>query len=657
MKNINSAEINQWFAEINQLILEGRIDLAKSKFSEALLQPIIDAYTANLLGLVANSLNELNQAEVIYRLGIQLDPKFLPLYSNLGNLLAKKGSLIDAVNIYQEGMSCPGDQAELLVNFGLTLSYLGKNDDAVYILNKAIGLRPDFIEAHLNLGLVLTQQTRYADAAACFHRVLAINPNHSGAHNGLGLIAHQQGYVTKAEQSYERAIQVDSSDLRGKVNLANILLEGGRQSDAVKMLKKIVSADSSQRDACSNFLMCLQYDANASVAEMLDWAIKLNPPNATIFQFNRNLQKNRLLAVEKPILGFVSADFRAHPVGWFLKAIFPILKKKYQIIAYANQSASDFITEEISRHIDGWVPILGISDFQVAEKIRADRVDMLFDLSGHTSGNRLGVFSLRAAPVQISWLGYFATTGLPEMDYILMDKEHVPDGKEKYFSERVMYLDPIRLCYSPPSYAPAVQPSPNILNGYITFGSFNNSSKLNEFTIDIWAKILNQLPSSRLILKWKTYIDLGMRSRIRAMFVNRGVAPGRIQFSGVSTHDAMLAEYSEIDIALDPYPFTGATTTCEALWMGVPVVSLRGERPVSCQSAAMLNVLGLGDLIADSAQVYVDKAINLANDRARLNLLRDQLRGRLLSSSLCNPEMFTNSLINVIEQIRSSYTS
>lgn len=657
MPNIAPSNNAQWFDEINHLISNGQIELAQSKFSDRLQHPYKDAYSANLLGLVASSLGDLPQAESIYRAGINLDPQFLPLYSNLGNLLAKKGSLNDAVAIYQVGLSCPGDHAELLVNLGLTLSYLGQSDDAVHALNRAIRLRPSFIEAHLNLGLVLIQQARYADAASCFHKVIALNPNHSGAHNGLGLIAHQQGYVTKAEQSYMKAVQVDSVDQRGKINLANIFLEGSLQGQAIKTLKKIVTADIKQRDACSNFLMCLQYDANTSIEDIFNWSIKLNPPSPTVFKFNSQLHRNRLLAIDKPILGFVSADLKAHPVGWFLKSIFPILKKYYRIFVYANQSASDFITDEIRRHVDSWIPILGISDLQVAEKIRHDHVDILFDLSGHTSGNRLGVFSLRSAPIQISWLGYFATTGISEMDYILMDREHVPNGSEKFFSEKIKFLDPIRLCYSPPSYAPDVAAPPSIMNKYITFGSFNNSSKMNEFTVDMWAKLLNQLPTSRLILKWKTYIDLGMRFRIRAMFLEKGIAPGRIQFSGVSTHDAMLAEYAEIDIALDPYPFTGATTTCEALWMGVPVVTLRGDRPVSRQSAAMLNVLGLDSLVADNVDAYVKKALALSEDADKLSLLRNQLRNKLVQSALCDPTFLTEDLIKNLKEICADYTS
>lgn len=645
-----------WFLEINRLAAEGRKDDARLLFSETLPQLEKNAYHLNLLGLIAALLGESTLAESLYRDGINLDSNFLPLYSNLGNLLAQNGGLVDAVDIYHRGMGCPGNKTELLINLGLTLSYLGRNDDAIQALGSAIKLKPDFLEAHLNLGLVLMSQGRYVDAAASFHQVISINPNHPGAHNGLGLISHQQGYISGAEMSYRKSLQISPDDLKTKINLANILLEGSCQSEAIKVLKEVINHPN-QKDACSNFLMCMQYDANVSSKEMFDWAVKLNPPNKMVFKFKSDLLKKKIQSSDKLTLGFVSADFRAHPVGWFLKSIFPLLKDKYKIIAYANQSVDDFITKELKQHSHDWVQILGMSDIQAAEKIRHDGVDLLFDLSGHTSGNRLGIFSLRSAPIQISWLGYFATTGLPEMDYLLMDREHVPPNFEEFFSEDLRFLDPTRLCYSPPAYAPGISPPPVLLNKYITFGSFNNSSKLNSFTVALWSDLMNKLPSSRLILKWKTFIDFGMRSRIRAMFMEHGIAPGRIQFSGVSTHDVMLAEYSEIDIALDTYPFTGATTTCEALWMGVPVITLRGERAVSRQSSSMLNVLGLSQLVADSHDEYISHAINLAGDLERLVHLRDNLRGMLSASALCNPKIITSSLVKIVDEITASYTS
>jgi predicted O-linked N-acetylglucosamine transferase (SPINDLY family) len=362
------------------------------------------------------------------------------------------------------------------------------------------------------------------------------------------------------------------------------------------------------------------------------------------------------LAVDKPIIGFVSADFKAHPVGWFLKAILPKLREKYHIYAYANQSNCDFLTQEIISNVDRWNVVLGISDDYLANKIREDRVDILVDLSGHTSGNRLGVFSLRAAPIQVSWLGYFSTTGISEMDYVFMDEEHVPNELEKFFSEKVMRINPIRLCYSPPVYAPEVAALPMKLNGYVTFGSFNNSSKLNDFTIQMWSKILKDIPNSRLILKWRTFADFGMRSRVRSDFLKYGIEPGRLQFSQSSSHDIMLAEYSEIDIALDPYPFTGATTTCEAMWMGVPVITLRGDKPVSRQSSAMLKAVGLENLIADSVDQYIQIAKKLASDTAKLSQIRSTLRLKLKDSYLCEPGKFTDGLLTAFEKTIIDYT-
>jgi len=645
-----------WFSNLNRIIDQGKFDQAVSSINELLPQANNNAYVCNLLGLVASRINDQKLAEFLYRKGIELDPRLPSLYTNLGNLLAQRGSLEEAVNIYRAGMTQAGYQVELFINLGLTLNYLGRTDEAIHALKNAINMDPNFIEAHLNLGLVYVAQSRYAEAAASFQTILSLNPNNSSAYNGLGLVGHQQGYVTKTEDAYRNALRLNPDDAQGKINLANILLESGRQKESIDLLKEVLK-DPTKRDAASNFLMALQYDAATNPSEILDWAKRLNPPHQHAYKFNQKVQSARLKAVDKPILGLLSADLKAHPVGWFLRSVIPELKKRFKIIAYANQSSQDFITADLRSHVDAWNIVLGISDEQLAHKIREDRVDILVDLSGHTSGNRLGVFALRAAPIQVSWLGYFSTTGVPEMDYILMDKEHVPEDNQTFFSEKVIYLDPIRLCYSAPAYAPSVSDSPALLNKYITFGSFNNSSKINVFTIEMWSRLLVKMPNSRLILKWKTFSDFGMRQRIRKIFTEHGVEPGRIQFSGSSSHDVMLAEYSEIDIALDPYPFTGATTTCEAMWMGVPVVTLRGAKPVSRQSSAMLKALSLDHLIADSVEEYVASAMKLASDIQALNQLRHSLRHQLADSYLLDPVRFSKSLVEAFELMIHDYTS
>jgi predicted O-linked N-acetylglucosamine transferase (SPINDLY family) len=339
-------------------------------------------------------------------------------------------------------------------------------------------------------------------------------------------------------------------------------------------------------------------------------------------------------------------------VGWFLKSVLPRLRPHLSLVAFANQYQHDPVTQELQASVERWVCIAGYSDEQVLQIIRSQEFDVLIDLSGHTAGHRLGVFAQRAAPLQLSWLGYFATTGLAQMDHILLDSEHAPADCHALFSEQVAWVEPIRMCFSPPAYAPAVQPAPCLDNGIVTFGSFNNTGKITQTTLDLWAAVLRAVPDSRLHLKWKNLIEPALKKELRQQFSRRGVSPSRLILFGASSHQAMLEEYGDIDIALDTFPFSGGTTTCEALWMGVPVVTLRGDRPVARQTAAMLRAIGLAELAADTPDQLVDVCVRLAADRQRLSTLRQQMRSRMQASALFDADQFAQAFLSALRGLR-----
>jgi protein O-GlcNAc transferase len=265
----------------------------------------------------------------------------------------------------------------------------------------------------------------------------------------------------------------------------------------------------------------------------------------------------------------------------------------FKIIAYSDREQADAMTIRIRQNVDEWRNAVGKDDEELALQIEKDRVDVLIDLAGHTAGNRLKMFARRIATLQVSWLGYSATTGVPAMDVVLMDDYIAPEDCNKYFTEKLVRLEGLRFCYTPPVYAPEVAPSPFLKNGYLTFGCFNNLAKLTPLVIQSWASILNALPQSRLILKWKSLGDQETARRIQLKFENYGVAPKRIECRGWSKHAAMLAEYSDVDVALDPFPFSGGLTSCDALYMGVPVITMPSELPISRQTGSFLNAIGL----------------------------------------------------------------
>lgn len=560
--------------------------------------------------------------------------------------VALSGALEEAVGHFQRALQHFGYRADLLTNLGLTFTRLGRSDEAVHALRNALLLDPRLREAHLNLGLTLLGQRRFEEAAAVFQGALAIYPNDGGALDGLGLIAHQQGYLHKAQSYYKQALAADPDNEQSRLNLANSLLEGMRSEEGLALMRGMAQAGCSSTIA-SNYLMSLQYSDRVSAAQILQETLRVRgAPVAPDVAWPATASR-----AARPKVGLVSGDFKAHPVGWFLKGVIPHLAQAFELYAYANQTQEDQVTGQLRPHMHQWRAIAGLSDTQACALIRSDGLDLLIDLSGYTSGHRLDVFERRAAPRQASWLGYFGTTGISQMDYILLDAEHAPHAHQANFSERIVHIDPIRMCFSPPSYAGAVSPPPCRRNGVITFGSFNNTAKINHTTVAMWARCLNAVAHSRMIIKWKSLVEPATKNRIRDLFADHGINPSRLYFQSASAHDAMLEEYSEVDIALDTFPFTGGTTTCEALWMGVPVVTCRGDRPVSRQSAAMLAAVGLGELAADTVDEFEAIVVRLCRNVEYLDAMRQGMRERLGQSPLFDAQRFAQTFIPVLRDI------
>jgi predicted O-linked N-acetylglucosamine transferase (SPINDLY family) len=344
-------------------------------------------------------------------------------------------------------------------------------------------------------------------------------------------------------------------------------------------------------------------------------------------------------------VGYVSADFCQHTVGLFVKHVLEAHDPSRMVaFAYNASFVKDWVTDAIQATTK-FRDVATMDDPALAALIRQDEIDVLVDLSGHTAGSRLAVFAYRPASVQVSWLGYFATTGLACVDAVLLDDWHAPPGTEAQFIEPVVRLPGGRFCYQPVPWAPAkVAPPPCLATRHITFGSFNNTAKFNDGVFDLWARILSAVPDSHLVLKWRTFNDDALCQSVRAAFAQRGIAASRLDLRGPSFHAGLLEEYAGIDIALDPFPFTGGLTSCEALWMGVPVVTWPQGRVVSRQTFALLSAIGLPELAAKDGDDYVCIAIALARDCQQLAAMRGMIRERMRSSSLMNAAGFVHSL-------------
>ncbi|WP_158813649.1 glycosyltransferase family 41 protein [Methylocapsa sp. S129] len=587
----------------------GRSDIAVAMIANAIALKGREPAFHDSLGVALNAQRRFDEAAASHRRALAINPNFAAARCNLGNVLKEQGKSREAEIAYRRALALEPGLVAAHNGLGCALKDLGHPQEAEVSFRRAIALQPDYVNAHSNLGAALTDQGKLDEAASSFRTALRLHPGNVNAHYNLGATLRLQGKSAEAATSYEQALLLNPDF----------------------------------PEAHSSLLMTQNYDGRVSNAELLATARRFGARFegcAAARAFTNDRSVNRRLRI-----GYVSGDFRNHPVGFLLARVLETHDRgAVEVFCYANQTEVDDMTRRLQAAAGHWRDILRMSDSDAAALIQDDRIDILVDLSGHTANNRLPLFALRPAPVQVSWLGYFGTTGLGAMDYLLMDEAAVPHGEERWYTETVVRLPHGRFCYAPPDYAPLPVDPPSRRQSYVTFGSFNNMSKVGPEVVGLWAEVLRAAPTSKLILKWKSLDDQNERRRVSDAFIAAGVAAERLDLRGASPHPEMLAQYGAIDIALDPFPFGGGLTSCEALWMGVPVVTLPGDRPASRQTIGFLNLLGLGDYAARSLAEYVACATALAADPNRLTEIRRALRSRMAASSLCNGALFTPTL-------------
>ena len=595
----------------NVLCHQEKYDDAILHYKTALrLNPSLAALCNNNLGILYKMTGRLEEAISHFREAVRLNPNLAEAYSNLGNIYSDKGLLEQALESSHEAVRLDPHNAMAHNNLGKLLKMLGRNDDALAQYHEALRLNPSLAEAHNNLGIIFLEQSRFHDASLRFQEALRLNPTLLLAYNNLGNVYTRQGKHDEALRCFQEALRLDPQDAVAHSNLL--------------------------------FLLCYRQDYSLPelLSEHVRWGDIHGHSVADLTEHRNDNNENKRLR-----LGYVSADFRNHPIGVFIEQVLAHHdKNQFEVYCYSNQSINDDLTTRLQRHADHWCNIIGQPDDVVAQHIRQDGIDILVDLAGHSSGNRLLAFALKPAPVQVTWIGYIATTGLKAIDYILGDRFVIPPGDERYYVEQVVRLPHSFLCFTPPNLPIEVTPLKASPDSGITFGCFNNTAKLTSEVVRIWARLLKTIPGSRLFLKSQGFSDEITREHFRSQFAERGITPDCLLFSGQSPRDEYLAAYHDVDIGLDPFPFNGGTTTVEALWMGVPVISMRGDRFVSRMGASILSTVGLGEYVADNEEDYIAKATTLASDLTRLAELRSQLRTQLLNSPLCDGPGFTRDL-------------
>jgi protein O-GlcNAc transferase len=626
-------------------IQAGRADLAVELIGRAIQQNGHNPGYFSNLGTALRRLGRFDEAVAAYRRVVGITPHEAEAHYNLATALFDRGDLDESIAACRHAIRIKPDYAEAHYDLGFALSVQGKLDESIAAYRQAIRIKPNFAGAHGGLGVVLYGQGKLEESIAAYRQAVRIKPDYAEAQLNLGIALYRQGKLDEAIAASSSAIRINGDFADAHHILGNALLAQGKVDAAADAYRRVIALRPNQADAGGCLLLCMNYDSRLSKAQLVEahhaWGQRYGVAALPAAHANDRNVRRRLK------VGYVSPDFRQHSVASFLE---PLLRshdrQEVEVFCYAEVMSPDATTERFKRLADGWLETVGMPDASLAERIRLDGIDILVDLAGHTARNRLTVFARKPAPVQVTWLGYPNTTGLKAIDYRLVDAVTDPEEEaDAWASETLIRLADGFLCYGAPRDAPEPAAPPCLATGIVTFGSFNNPSKLSAATLDTWATLLARLPDARLLLKGEWFADPVTCDLFRNRLGSRGIVAERIELAPMLADTAAhLGLYDRIDIALDPFPYNGTTTTCEASWMGVPVITLRGDRHAGRVGASLLTQLGLTELIAGSVEEYVEIAVALAVDQARLGELRRTLRPRLATSPLGDATAFARKI-------------
>jgi len=604
---------------------QGRLDEAGEAYRSALRLRADDAGAWFQFGTLLVAQGRMDQAIEVFRQVLAVQPDHVEAQIHLGNALKTGGDAAGATAAYQRVLELDPANVVALNNFGNLLQGAGLLGEAEALYRRLLAVRTDHPGALGNLGNVLQSQGRFDEALACYRRALTGTPGDPVPHHNLATALKRMNRLGEAVAEYRRALDLDPDYAEALSGLGAALQAQGHVAAAVPLYERALTLAPGFPEPLNHLMFALNALPDVTGADLLAAARRWTAawPAVPVVTGHANSPDP-----ERPLrIGYVSPDFRHHPVGYFLTAVLGHHDPAaVEIHCYSNSRVIDDITLRIQGAVTGWRPIFALDDAAVAALIQADGIDILVDLSGHMADHRLPLFQRRPAPVQATWLGFFCSTGLDAIDHIIADPTIIRPEDEACYSERVWRLPGCYLCFDGgPIDLPTV-PLPAGESGPITFGCLNRRDKMSEPSIAAWAEILRRVPFARLLLKTAGFSDETTRLDMLAAFERYGIGAGRLLIEGATPRRAHLEAYHRVDLALDPFPYTGATTSAESLWMGVPLVTLRGKTFVGRVSASMLQAVGRSELIADDVAAYIDLAVALANDRQRLAGLRQGLR-------------------------------
>ena len=645
-----------WKVLATVLKLTGRLSESLMPIKKCVQLEPNNAEVHNSLGIILYKLNKLDESELSLKKAIKLKPEYAEGYYNLGITLNEQGRLNEAEKSYKQAIKLKPNFVLAHNNLGGVLKQLGNLEEAIVSYSEAIKLKASYFEAYINLGVTLKELNKLDESELSLKKAIKLKPEYAEGYYNLGITLNEQGRLNEAEKSYKQAIKLKPNFVLAHNNLGGVLKQLGNLEEAIVSYSEAIKFDSNFSQAYSNKNLCFHYSSSYS----------------PLFIYKQHLEFEKQfgkLSIDRPLIsplkknnaerlrvGYVSADFRKHSVAFFFE---PLLKNHnshiVETFCYYNNNVIDSTTKRLMTTCDHWRSIFDLTDKNVINLIKNDKIDILVDLSGHSKGNRLLVFSQKPSPLQVTWLGYPNTTGLSAIDYRFTDKIADPIGEaDDLNSETLLRLPNGFLCYKGNENIVSNKTLPQNNHQQVTFGSFNNEAKITSTVIKIWSKILHAVPNSRLILKFSNFNN--DTNRYHELFTKEGITKERIEiYKRAAKIEDHLSLYNIIDICLDPFPYNGTTTTCEALWMGAPVITLIGDSHVSRIGASILTNIGLTDFIANDTNNYIDLAVEMSANTKYLREIRKNLRERMLKASICDAPSFARDIEATYQSIWLEY--
>ena len=627
------------------LVAWGKFKEAITACRQAIALNPNNAEPYNNLGLALQAQGQLTEAMTSYQQAIAIKPNFADAYSNLGELLREQGQIAEAIANYQQALAINPQFAKAHNNLGLALKEQGQFQAAVTHYQRALAIDPNYVKAYFNLGTLLFSRRELESASRCFAKLIAIKPDYLEAYTSLTSILFEQGKLDETIDYCQRALTVDENCAEIHITLAGTWFRLGKLEAVVKHYRQALTIQPDNYMAHSGLLMAMHYsmdyDMPALFAEHLRFAKQhVKPLQKLIRPHHNNKSWQRRLKI-----GYVSPDFRYHSTTFYME---PVLAAhhhdEFEIFVYADVLTPDAATQRLQGYVDHWRDLINLSDEQVAEQIRADQIDILVDLAGHTDRHRLLVLARKPAPIQVTYLGYAGTTGVATIDYKLTDEVIDPPGEtESYHTEELVRLPVYRIISFNEQNSPPINLLPALQAKHITFASFNNFSKVTPYIINIWAKILTTLANARLLIVVKDADKESTQQQVKTLFTQHGVAAEQLTITGMRPFYQYLQLHHQVDVGLDPFPHMGATTTFVSLWMGVPVITLMGPKPAS-KGGGPLKTLGLDRFVTYSPEEYINMALWVTEHLEELSELRQNLREKMLHSPLMDANHFIKAL-------------